>query len=105
MRKSQIIKRITSILNEFGCFDISELRLSGEDVDSPCVGVLGPIAGFADYLTEDYCEINVYDTESSSSDSIQTYEEEYNNLSKDVLEQILGICELWETECLKTENE
>jgi hypothetical protein len=44
----------------------------------------------------------VYDTHSFDSDEIHVYEENYEDLSKDILEEILIIAEMWEVEQEKT---
>jgi hypothetical protein len=76
--------------------------LEGEN--SIHVGTLGNYVGLAEYFTEDYVEVNVYEPRSSSSDAIDTYEESYFGLSENVLGDILLLCEQWEAECIRTEK-
>lgn len=101
MKKEETILAIKKILSNYGCFSTGEL--DGED-QSICVGTLGNYVGLAEYFTEDYCEVNVYEPRSSSSDAMDTYEERYENLSEDVLLDILLVCENWEAESLQTEK-
>ena len=100
--KEALIKRIKDILKFYGCFNISEL----EHYDnSPCVNSMGSVVALADYFTEDYVEISIYQTSSFSSDPIEDYEEQYENLSEDVLKEILVLCEQWEKQSEKEKIE
>jgi hypothetical protein len=100
MEKSELIERITDILKVNGCFSIGELELE----NSVCVGTLGNYVGLAEYFTEDYVDINVYEPRSSSSDEIDTYFLNYDELNSDVLYEILLVCEQCEAECIRTEK-
>jgi hypothetical protein len=101
MENAEIIKRITSILSIYGCFSIGELE--GEN-QSICIGSLGPYVGLTEGFTENYVEVGVYQTNSYSSDAIDTYEESYWELNENVLGDILLLCEQWEAECIRTEK-
>ena len=101
MEKSELIERITDILKVNGCFCVGELEFETPGI---CVGELGNYVGLAEYFTEDYVEVNVYEPRSSSSDSIDTYEQDYGFLSEDVLSEIHFVCEQWEAECIRTEK-
>ena len=100
MENAEIIKRITDILKVNGCFSIGEL----EGDNSILVGTLGNYVGLAEYFTEDYAEVNVYEPRSSSSDAIDTYEESYWLLNENVLGDVLLLCEQWEAESIRTEK-
>lgn len=100
MENIETIKRIKNILGVNGCFSIGEL----EGENSILVGTLGNYVGLAEYFTEDYVEVNVYEPSSSSSDPIDTYEESYFGLSENVLGDVLLLCEQWEAECIRTEK-
>lgn len=104
MTKKQTIKAIKKILSTEGCFSICELMLSGIITESISVGTLGKFIGLAEYFTEDYVEINVYDPSSYSSDEVDTYEEKYENLNNEVLAHILYLCEQFEVDNIKTEK-
>lgn len=100
MENIETIKRIKSILSANGCFNIGEL--DGEN--SILVGTLGNYVGLAEYFTEDYVEVSVYEPRSTSSDAIDIYEESYFDLSENVLGDVLLLCEQWEAECIRTEK-
>lgn len=101
MDKNEIIGHITRILSTYGCFSVGELDGEAAGV---CVGELGNYVGLAEYFTEDYCEVNVYQPRSFSSDPVDTYEQDYGFLNEDVLSEILLLCEEWEAVCVKTEK-
>lgn len=101
MEKTEIIKRITDILKINGSFSIGELE---EETTGICVGELGKFVGLVEYFTEDYCEVNVYEPSSFSSDPVDIYEQDYGFLSEDILNEIHFVCEQWEAECIRTEK-
>jgi hypothetical protein len=100
MEKSKLIESITDLLKNYGCFSIGEL--DGETGVN--VGSLGNFVGLAEYFTEDYCEVNVYEPRSFSSDPMDTYEEKYEDLSESALSDVLYLCEQWEAECIRTQK-
>jgi hypothetical protein len=94
MEKKEIIKLIKDIIENNGSFNVCELDDSGV-----VVGELGKFVGIAESFNKDYVEINVYEPSSFSSDEVDSYEEQYENLSEDVLNEIHFICKQWEAEC------
>lgn len=100
--KEALINRIKDILKFYGCFNISELD---QYDNTPCVATMGNFVALADYYTEDYVEVSVYNPRSISSDPIDEYEEQYENLSEDVLKEILVLCEQWEKQSEKEKIE
>jgi hypothetical protein len=101
MTKEETISEIKKLLSTYGCFALGEL----DNFDSsPCVGSIGSVVGLIEYFTEDYVEVNVYHTNSFSSDAIETYEELYENLSEDILDEIYFLCQEYEAQTLKTEK-
>ena len=52
----------------------------------------------------DEVEVNVYEPSSFSSDSVDEYTLTYEELDKDVLEEILFICGHYEAEQIQTEK-
>ena len=101
MTKQETIQEIKKLLSTYGCFSIGEL----DDINvNPCVGSIGSVVGLAEYFTEDYVEVNVYHTNSFSSDAIESYEELYENLSEDILDEIYFLCQEYEAQTLKTEK-
>jgi hypothetical protein len=101
MTKQEIIDRIKSILSVEGCFWIGELEVETTGV---VVGELGKFIGLAEYFSEDFCEVNVYEPSSMSSDEIDTYDAKYEDLNDDVLQRILEVVEQKEAENIRTEK-
>lgn len=101
MKKTEIIKRITNIVNDFGCFSVGELE---HETNGVVVGELGNFVGIAEFFTKDHADINVYEPSSFSSDEVDSYKTKYAEMSEDVLQEILLICEHWEAEQLQTEK-
>lgn len=101
MDKLELIKRITDIIKNFGCFSVGELEYETNGV---VVGELGKFVGVAEFFNKNHADINVYEPSSFSSDEIDSYEEQYEDLSEEVLQEILLICEHWEAEQLQTEK-
>ena len=100
MQKRTIIKSIKKIINEFGSFDVNEIG----DETSPCVGELGNYVGLAEYFKPTSVQVNVYVGCGFSSDPEDEYDIRYEDLDKDVLEEILMLAEMWEADQLKTEK-
>jgi len=101
MEKKEIIDRIKKILSVEGCFWIGELE---EERAGVVVGELGKYIGLAEYFTEDFCEVNVYEPSSMSSDEVDTYDAKYEDLDEDVLQEILLVVEQKEAENIRTEK-
>ena len=101
MEKKEIIDRIKKILSVEGCFWIGELE---EERAGVVVGELGKFIGLAEYFTEDFCEVNVYEPSSMSSDEVDTYDAKYEDLDEDVLQEILLVVEQKEAENIRTEK-
>jgi hypothetical protein len=98
MQKRTIIKRIKSIIENYGTFSIGEVF----GADGICVSEMGNFVGLAEYFNGTTIEVNVYEPDSFSSDPIDDYELTYEELSKDTLEQILFVAEMYETDQEKT---
>ena len=98
MQKRTIIKRIKSIIENYGTFNIGEV----EGADGICVNEMGNLVALVEYFNGTTIEVNVYDPNSFSSDPISDYELTYEELDKDTLEQILFVAELFETDQEKT---
>jgi hypothetical protein len=101
MEKQELINRITDIIKKNGCFSVGELEYETNGV---VVGELGKFVGVAEFFNEDHADINVYEPSSFSSDEVDSYEKQYEDLSEDVLSEIHFICEQWEAECIRTEK-
>jgi hypothetical protein len=73
MQKRTIIKRIKSIIENYGTFNIGEVV----GADGICVSEMGNFVGLAEYFNGTTIEVNVYDPNSFSSDPIDEYELTY----------------------------
>jgi hypothetical protein len=92
MEKEQIIEEIKKIIVEVGGFGIGEVEEDGISY-SPCVNEMGNFVALAEEFNLNEVEVNVYDPNSFSSDPIDDYTLTYEELDKDVLEEILALCE------------
>ena len=98
MQKRTIIKRIKTIIEKHETFSIGEV----EGADGICVNEMGNLVALAEYFNGTTIEVNVFDPNSFSSDAIDSYELTYEELSKEILEEILFVAELFETDQEKT---
>ena len=98
MQKRTIIKRIKSIIEKHETFSIGEV----EGAEGICVSEMGNFVALAEYFNGTTIEVNVFDPNSFSSDAIDSYELTYEELSKEILEEILFVAELFETDQEKT---
>ena len=89
MQKEEIVQQIKEIIAEFGGFGTGEVEVDC----SPCVGSLGNYVGLAEEFNLNGVEVNVYMPSGFSSDPVDDYELTYEELEKDVLEEILALCE------------
>ena len=91
MQKKTIIKSIRKIITEFGGFYVGEV---GEmEAQGICVNEMGNFVAIAEGFFKGEIEVNVYEPRSFSSDSVDDYTLTYEELSNDVLEEILSLCE------------
>ena len=89
MQKEEIIKKIKEIIAEFGGFGTGEVEADC----SPCVGSLGNYVGLAEYFKLDGVEVDVYMPSGFSSDPVDEYTLTYEELDRDVLVEILLLCD------------
>lgn len=95
MEKQEVIDRIQDVLVNWGEFSICEVdRLDC----SPCVASHGNMVDLAEYFSNRGVTVEVYNVKSHSSDSIDTYDVDYKDLSLDILEEILMIAELYDVQ-------
>jgi hypothetical protein len=87
MEKEQIIEEIKKIIAEVGGFYTGEI-----EADGICVNEMGNFVAIAEGFFSEI-EVNVYEPSSFSSDSIDDYTLTYEELDKDVLDEILALCE------------
>ena len=102
MQKRTIIKKIKAIIAEWGSFGFAEIESAMGSVYSPCVSSMGNLVALAEHFNLNEVEVNVYDPNSFSSDPIDDYTITYEELSKDVLEEILDIAEAYDVDQYKT---
>ena len=95
MEKQEVISKIQDVLVKWGEFSIGEV--DGEDV-SPCVASHGNLVDLAEYFNNTGVTVEVYNPSSHSSDSIDTYDLDYEDLELDVLEEILMIAERYDVQ-------
>jgi len=98
MQKKTIIKKIKAIILNYGTFGLGEV----EGADGICVNEMGNYVALAEYFNLDFVEVNVYQPCGFSSDPVDDYELKYEDLSKEILEQILFVADLYETDQEKT---
>lgn len=95
MKKQEVINSIQEILVRWGEFSIGEVE--GEDV-SPCVASHGSLIDLAEHFNNTGVTVEVYNPTGFSSDSIDTYDLDYENLDLDILEEILMIAERYDAQ-------
>jgi hypothetical protein len=88
MEKEQVIEEIKKIIAEVGGFYVGEIE--GQGI---CVNEMGNFVAIAEGFFKGEIEVNVYEPTSFSSDSVDDYTLTYEELSNDVLEEILSLCE------------
>jgi len=94
MQKKTIIKRIKSIIEKHETFSIGEV----DGAEGIYVNGMGNLVALAEYFNNTTIEVNIYDADSFSSDPIDDYELTYEELDKKILEEILFVAELFETD-------
>lgn len=98
MQKKTIIKKIKAIIKEHGSFTIADVQADS----SPCIASMKGATQLAESFHYDKVEAVTYELkydEEIDSDNIP-----YEDLKKDVLEEILHLAENWEAECLQDED-
>jgi hypothetical protein len=98
MQKKTIIKRIKSIIEKHETFSIGEV----DGAEGICVNGMGTLVALVEHFNSTTVEVKIYDADSFSSDPIDDYKLTYEELSKDTLEEILFVAELFETDQEKT---
>jgi hypothetical protein len=102
MQKRVMLKRIRTIISEFGSFGAGEVEQN--DGQSVGVGQMGSLIALAEHFHSYHAEVEVYDTSSTNCDSIHSYEKDYRDMTKDEVHDILLICEMYVADQLKTEK-
>jgi type II secretory pathway component PulL len=97
MQKRTIIKKIKTIIKEFGSFTTADVQAES----SPNVASLKGINQLVESFNQNNVEVVTYDR---NDDEIDTDIMNYEELSKDVLEEILYLAEIFEAEEIQTEK-
>lgn len=97
MQKRTIIKKIQAIIKEHGDFTTAEINAES----SPCVSSKRGRNELCESFNYDKVEVVTYDRSDEEIDSDDVL---YEDLKKDVLEEILFLAEIWEAESLQTEK-
>lgn len=97
MQKRTIIKKIKAIIKEHGDFTTAEISAES----SPSVSSKKGRNELCESFTYDKVEVVTYDRSDEEIDSDNVF---YEELAKDVLEEILSLAEIWEVESLQTEK-
>ena len=84
MEKQKLITLINEIISDYGFFQIGDI----ESYSSPCVNSMGNIVALAEGFNFDYADIEVYDGNSMSSDSISNYTMQYEEMDISTLQTI-----------------
>ncbi len=92
MQKPEMIERIKKIIEDYGQFGIEEVEADC----SPCVNSMGCLVGLAEGFGADGAEIEVYDGNSSSCESIASYVLKYDEIDESVLAHIVALAQKWE---------
>ena len=95
MKKQEVIKGIKEVLVNWGEFTIGDV--DGEDT-SPCIASRGNLVDLAEYFNDTSVGVEVYVPNGFSSDSIDSYDLDYEDLSLDILEEILMIAERYDVQ-------
>lgn len=95
------IESILTIIKKWGSFSVGELEHATNGV---CVNEMGSLVAIAETFTADHADIEVYEPDSFSSDSVDSYTMKYEEMDIDALDEILFICEQWEAEQLRDED-
>ena len=97
MQKRTIIKKIKAIISEWGSFTVADIQANS----SPVIKTLGKdTCQLAERFELHKVEAILYVHENETDSNYISYE----NLDKDVLEEILSLAEDWDAECVRTEK-
>lgn len=97
MTKKVIIKKIKAIIREHGSFTTADVQADS----SPSVGALKGINQLCETFYFDNAEVVTYDR---NDDEIDSERMNYEDMKKDVLEEILFLAEQHEADSLQTEK-
>lgn len=100
--KLTIIEKIKTIIQNYGSFNCNEI--DGHDGSSVLISEVGSVVANAETFNLDSIEVEMYRDGDFSSDSFDSYTEDYEKLTNEQLEEILTLAELYEADQIKTEK-
>jgi hypothetical protein len=98
MQKRTIIKKIKAIITNYGTFNIQEV----DGCNGVAINSMGSLVSLAEGFNHTGVDVAVYEPSSHSSDGGNEHVVPYEELSKDVLDELLAIAELYEVDQEKT---
>jgi hypothetical protein len=101
MNREQKIAKIISVIKIWGGFSPSEV----DETFGLCVGELGSLVALVEYLSMDCIDVSVYSPSSFSSDSIEDYTMKYSDLTDEVLDELVILCNKYNEVMLEQEEE
>ena len=101
MNREQKIAKIISIIKVWGGFPPSEV----DETFGLCVGELGSLVAMVEYLSMECIDVSVYSPDSFSSDSIHDYTMKYSELSDEVLNELVQLCNKYNELMLEQQEE
>jgi hypothetical protein len=101
MEREQKIALIKSIIGIWGGFYPNE----AEEGFGISVGELGELVGLVEYLSLDCIDVSVYSPNGYSSDSIYDYTMKYEEVSDEVLDELVSFCRKYNELMLEQEEE
>lgn len=101
MNREQKIAKINTIIKLWGGFSPIEVQ---EDWGL-CVGELGNLVAMVEYLSLDCIDVSIYSPDSFSSDSLQDYTMKYSDLTDEVLDELVQLCNKYNELMLEQQEE
>lgn len=101
MNKEQKIAKIISVIKLWGGFSPSEV----DDSWFLVIGELGNLVGMVTYVSLSCIDISVYNKENYSNDNIHDYTMEYSELTDEVLDELVILCNKYNEVMLEQEEE
>jgi hypothetical protein len=101
MEREQKIALIKSIIGVWGGFYPNEV----EEGFGISVGELGELVGLVEYLSLDCIDVSVYSPNGYSSDSLHDYTMKYEELTDEVLDELVSFCRKYNELMLEQEED
>lgn len=101
MDKGQKIALIRSVIKVWGGFYPNEV----EEGFGISVGELGQLVGLVEYFNMDCIDVSVYSPNGYSSDSLHDYTMKYEEVTDEVLDELVSFCRKYNELMLEQEEE